>query len=116
MPDGWATTAVTFEVITVQTGEETLVLAGDMEVQCRGAGDTIVDTWSTPVVMDDAAQNGSSAIDTVTSGPITPAGTACGAGDYLIWQYTVDATNTTATMTTNHYLGFKMEYTSDVGD
>ena len=65
--------------------------------------------------MDDAAQIGTSGIDMITSAAITPDGT-CAGGDLLIWQYSVDATGTTATMTTNNYLGLKMEYTSNVGD
>ncbi len=115
MPDGWDAGTVTFEYTTIQTGAETLVVNGDMEVQCRGAGEAVVDTWSSEVAMDDAAQIGSSATDTITSAAITPDGT-CVAGDLLIWQYSVDATGTTATVATNNFIGFKMEYTSNVGD
>ncbi|KKL11500.1 hypothetical protein LCGC14_2545180, partial [marine sediment metagenome] len=85
-------------------------------VQCRGDGEAIVDTWSAEVAMDDAAQVGSSGTDAIqTASAITPDGT-CAAGDLLIWQYSVDATGTTATVATNNFLGFKMEYTSNVGD
>ena len=116
MPDSWDAGTVTFEYTSIQTGAETLVVDGDMEVQCRGEGETIVDTWSSEVAMLDAAQVGSSGTDTIqTASAITPDGT-CAAGDLLIWQYSVDATGTTATVTTNNFIGFKMEYTSNVGD
>jgi hypothetical protein len=116
MPDSWDAGTVTFEYTTIQTGAETLIVHGDMEVQCRGDGETVADTWSAEVAMDDAAQVGSSGIDTIqTASAITPAGT-CAAGDLLCWQYSVDATGTTATVATNNFIGFKMEYTSLVGD
>jgi hypothetical protein len=114
MPDSWDGGTVTFEVAMVQTGTETLNVFGDMEVQCRGDNEAIVDTWSSEVGLD-LTQTGGSAIDNVTSGAITPH-SSCQSGDMLIWQYSVDAGGTDATMATNNYLGFKMEYTSNVGD
>jgi len=114
MPDSWDAGTVTLEIAMVQTGAETLDVHGDVEIQCRGLGEAIADTWSGEVALD-LTQVGGSAVDTATTAPITPAGT-CEAGDMLIWQYSIDATGTDATVATNNIIGVKMEYTSDIGD
>lgn len=115
MPDSWNAGTVTFKVLMVQTGAETSDVDGDMEVQCRGEGEAIADTWSSEVAVD-ITQTGSSKVDIAeTASAITPAGT-CAAGDFLAWQYSVDATGTDATVATNNFIGVQMEYTSLVGD
>ena len=50
-----------------------------------------------------------------TSAAVTADGT-CAAGDTLHWRWTMDATATTSAQATLHIMGFKMEYTSNVGD
>lgn len=115
MPDSWDGGTVTFETTTIQTAANTSALNGDIAAQCRGDGETPSSTWGTEVAIDDAAVTGSNNNDQITSGAVTPAGT-CAAGDTLYWRYQVDATGTTTAVSTLHFLGFKMEYTSNVGD
>ena len=113
MPDSWDAGNVTFELAYIQTAADTSALNGDVTIQCRGAGETVNNTWETEVAMDDAAVTGSNAIDHLTSGNVS--GT-CVAGDTLYWRWQMDATGTTTAVATLHFVGMKMEYTSNVGD
>lgn len=115
MPDGWDGGTVTFEHVYLQTAADTGPLNGDIAAQCRGNGEVPSSTWGTEVAIDDAAVVGSNSNDHTTSAAVTPAGT-CAAGDTLYWRYQLDATGTTTAVATLHTLGFKMEYTSNVGD
>lgn len=115
MPDSWDGGTVTFELEYLQTAADTNALNGDISAQCRGAGEIPSSTWGTEVAIDNAAVSGSNAVDHTTSAAVTPAGT-CAGGDSLWWRYQVDATGTTTAMATLHFLGNKMEYTSNVGD
>ena len=115
MPDGWDAGTVTFELAYVQTAADTNALNGDVTAQCRGAGETVNNTWGTEVAIDDAAVTGSNAVDNTTSAAVTPNGT-CAAGDTLFWRWQMDATGTTTAAATLNLLGMKMEYTSNVGD
>ncbi len=115
MPDSWDGGTVTMTSIYIQTAADTNVLNGDISCQCRGAGETPSSTWGTEVALDDAAVTGSNAEDHLTSAAMTCAGT-CAGGDTLYWRYQMDATGTTTAVATLHYVGWKMEYTSNVGD
>ena len=88
---------------------------GDITCMCRGAGETVNNTWGTEIAIDDAAVTGSNAVDHTTSAAMTCNGT-CAAGDTLFWRYQLDATGTTTAVATLHFVGWKMEYTSQVGD
>lgn len=115
MPDSWDGGTVTAELEYLQTAADTGALNADISMQCRGAGETVSSTWGTEVAIDDAAVTGSNAVDHTTSGAVTPNGT-CAAGDTLYWMVQLDATGTTTAVATLHFLGLKMEYTSNVGD
>lgn len=116
MPDSWtAADTPTFEVSYIQTAADTAVLNLDVQAQCRGATEVPSSTWGTKVAIDDAAVTGSNAIDMTTSAAVTPAGT-CAGGDSLFWSIEVDATGTTTAAATLHFVGVKMEYSSDIGD
>lgn len=115
MPDSWDGGTVTMESEYLQTAADTGVLNGDIACMCRGAGETINNTWGTEVAIDDAAVTGSNGVDHTTSAAMTCDGT-CAAGDTLYWRYQMDATGTTTAVATLHFIGWKMEYTSNVGD
>ena len=115
MPDGWNAGTVTFEVSYIQTAADTNVLNLDIAAQCRNNGTVVNSTYGTKVAIDDAAVVGSSSVDTTTSGAVTANGT-CAAGDFLAWQLEVDATGTTTAVATLHFIGVKMEFTTDIGD
>ena len=115
MPDGWDGGTVTFAQVYVQTAANTSALNGDIAAQCRGNGETPSSTWGTEIAIDDAGVTGSNNNDITVSAAVTPAGT-CAGGDMLYWRYQLDATGTTTAVATLHTLGFKMEYTSNVGD
>lgn len=115
MPDSWDGGTVTLELEYLQTAADTNVLNADVCMQCRGAGETVNSTWGTEVAIDDAAVSGSNIVDHTTSGAVTPNGT-CAAGDTLYWRVQLDATGTTTAVATLHFLGAKVEYTSNVGD
>ena len=115
MPDSWDGGTVTFAQVYIQTAADTNALNGDIAAQCRGNGEVPSSTWGTEVAIDDAAVVGSNSNDITVSGAVTPAGT-CAAGDVLYWRYQLDAAGTTTAVATLHTLGFKMEYTSNVGD
>ena len=115
MPDSWDGGTVTFELEYLQTAADTNVLNADVTMQCRGATETVNSTWGTEVAIDDAALTGSNAVDTTTSAAVTPNGT-CAGGDTLYWRVQIDATGTTTAAATLHFLGAKIEYTSNVGD
>jgi len=113
MPDSWDAGNLVFELAYIQTAADTDALNGDITIQCRGAGETVNNTWESEVAMDDAAVTGSSAVDHLTSGNVT--GT-CVAGDTVYWRFQMDASGTTTGVTTLHFVGMKMEYVSNVGD
>lgn len=115
MPDSWDGGTVTFELEYLQTAADTNALNADVCMQCRGAGETVNSTWGTEVAIDDAGVTGSNVVDHTTSGAVTPNGT-CAAGDTLYWRVQLDATGTTTAVATLHFLGAKIEYTSNVGD
>lgn len=115
MPDSWDAGTVVMESEYVQTAVDTNALNGDIACMCRGAGEAINNTWGAEVSIDDAAVTGSNGVDTTTSAAMTCNG-ACGGGDTLFWRYQIDATGTTTATSTLHFLGWKMEYTSNVGD
>ncbi|MBU1567731.1 MAG: hypothetical protein KJ630_19165 [Proteobacteria bacterium] len=115
MPDSWDGGTVTLELEYLQSAADTGVLNADVAAQCRGAGETVSNTWGTEVALDDAAVTGSNAVDHTTTAAITPAGT-CAGGDSLYWRYQIDATGTTTAVATLHHIGAKVEYTSTVGD
>ena len=115
MPDSWNGGTVTMASEYIQTAADTGVLNGDIACQCRGAGETVNNTWGTEIAIDDAAVTGSSGSDITTSAAITCDGT-CAGGDVLYWRYQMDATGTTTAVATLHFVGWSMEYTSNVGD
>ena len=99
----------------IQTAADTGVLNGDISCMCRGAGETVNSTWGTEVAIDDAAVTGSNANDITVSAAMTCNGT-CAGDDILYWRYQMDATGTTTAVATLHFIDWKMEYTSTVGD
>jgi len=109
MPDGWNGGTVTFEAAYIQDAADTSALNSDIAARCVGAAETPL-SYGTEVAIDDAGVTGTDAIDNTTSGAVTPAGT-CAAGDYLQFQWQLDATGTTTAAATLNILGFKMEYT-----
>lgn len=115
MPDSWDAGTVTFELEYLQTAADTNALNSDITCQCRGATETVNNTWGTEQAIDDAGVTGSNAVDHTTSAAVTCNGT-CAAGDTLYWRWQMDATGTTTAVATLHILGIKMEYTSNVGD
>ena len=115
MPDSWNAGTVTFELAYLQTAADTNVLNMDIAAQCKNNGTAITTTFGTKVGIDDAAVVGSNSIDKTTSGNVTADGT-CAAGDFLMWELEVDATGTTTAVATLHFIGVKMEYTSNIGD
>ncbi|MCK9520880.1 MAG: hypothetical protein WC057_09905 [Dehalococcoidales bacterium] len=115
MPDGWDAGTVTFELEYLQTAADTGPLHSDIACMCRGAGETVNNTWGTEVAIDDAAVSGSNKVDQTTSAAATCNGT-CAAGDMLFWRWQMDATGTTTAVATLHILGLKMEYTKAIGD
>lgn len=115
MPDSWDGGTVTMEVQYVQTAADTSALNGDIAFMCKGSGETIDGTYGTEVALDNATLTGSNAIDHTISAAATPAGT-CAGGDTLLWRYQIDATGTTTAVASLHFLEWKMEYTSNVGD
>lgn len=114
MPDSWDAGNLTMELVYVQTAANTGALEWDIYAQCRGAAETVNNTWETAVNVIDAATTGSNAVDHTTSGNVTCASDA--AGDTLFWKIEIDAAGTAATMASMNFLGVKMEYTSNVGD
>jgi len=114
MPDGWDAGNLTFELAYIQTAANTAALEWDIYVQCRGAAETVNNTWETAVNVIDAGVTGSNGIDHTTSGNVTCASDA--AGDELYWKIEIDASGTGTAMATVHFTGVKMEYTSNVGD
>ena len=115
MPDSWDGGTVTMESEYIQTAADTNALNGDIACMCRGAGETVNNTWGSEVAIDDAAVSGSNIVDHTTSAAMTCNGT-CAGGDTLYWRYQMDATGTTTAVATLHFVGWKMEYTSNVGD
>jgi len=117
MPDSWDLGTVTFELIYLQTASDTSALEWDIDVQARGAAETVNNTFGTPVNVIDAGVTGSNAVDNTTSGTVTAdCTTSCVGGDTLFWRIELDASGTTTAVATLHFLGVKMEYTSNVGD
>lgn len=115
MPDSWDGGTVTLELEYVQTAADTSALNADVAMMCRGATETINSTWGSEVAIDDAAVTGSNGVDHTTSAAVTPNGT-CAGGDTLYWRIQLDATGTTTAVATLHFLGAKVEYTSNIGD
>ena len=115
MPDGWDAGTVAFTLEYIQTAADTSALNADVKAMCRGAGETVNSTFGSEVAIDDAAVTGSNAIDQTDSAAVTANGT-CAAGDSLFWRIELDATGTTTAVATLHFVGVKMEYTSNVGD
>ena len=105
----------TFELEYLQTAADTNALNSDVTAMCRGATETVNNTWGTEQAIDDAGVTGSNAVDHTTSAAVTPNGT-CAGGDTLFWRWQLDATGTTTAVATLHMMGMKMEYTSNVGD
>jgi len=110
MPDGWDGGTVTFELEYLQSAADTNVLNSDVAAMCRGAGETINNTWGTEIAIDDAAVSGSNIVDHTTSAAVTANGT-CAAGDTLFWRIQLDATGTTTAVATLHLMGVKATYT-----
>lgn len=115
MPDGWDAGTVTLELEYLQTAADTNVLNSDIACACRGAGETVNNTWGTEIAIDDAAVTGSNGVDTTTSAAVTCNGT-CAAGDSLWFRWQMDAAGTTTAVATLHILGVKMEYTVNAND
>lgn len=115
MPDSWtAASTVTFDLSYIQTAADTGVMNADVAAQCRNATTTVNSIFGTAIAIDDAAVTGSNAIDQTTSAAVTPDGT-CAGGDILFWTVTTAIEGTSAAATL-HFVGVKMEYTSDIGD
>lgn len=113
MPDGWNAGTVTFQLSYIQTAADTGSMKSDIECQARGAAETVNNTWSAEIAIDDAAVTGSNALDTTTSAAVTcDCTTSCQGGDILYWRWSVDATGTPTTdYSTLNIIGMKMEYT-----
>jgi hypothetical protein len=109
MPDAYDGGTVTLMGSFIQTAADTANMNSDVAMACRGDGLTINNTWGTEVAMD-TAMTGSNAIDTVTTGAITPNGTCTGGGKLLQFRWQLDATGTTTAVATLHVVGFKLEY------
>ena len=114
MPDGWNAGTVTFEMEYIQSAADTADFLGDIKAMCRGATETVNNTWGDTVAMDDAGVTGSNAVDHLTSGAVTANGT-CAAGDTLYWKWTWSDDSDTAPATLN-ITGMKMEFTKTLGD
>jgi hypothetical protein len=110
MPDSWNGGTFTVELEYLQTAADTSAMNSDVAGQCRGAGETVNNTWGTEIAIDDAAVSGSNIVDHATSAAITADGT-CAAGDTLFIRWQLDATGTTTAVATLHILGMKVEYT-----
>jgi len=113
MPDSWDAGNLVFELAYIQTAADTGPLQGDITIQCRGAGETVNNTWESEVAMDDAGVTGSNAVDHLTSGNVS--GT-CVAGDTVYWRWQMDAAGTTTAVATLNFVGMKAEWVSNVGD
>lgn len=113
--DSWDAGTITFELEYLQTAADTNALNSDIACECRGAGETVDNTWGTEQAIDDAGVTGSNAVDHTTSAAVTCNGT-CAAGDTIYWRLQIDATGTTTAVATLHILGMKAEYTSNFGD
>jgi hypothetical protein len=111
MPDSWDGGTVTVMGSFIQTAADTSNMNADIALACRADGTTINNTWGTEVAMD-TAMTGSSAIDTITTGAVTPNGTCTGAGTLLQGRWQLDATGTTTAVATLHLVGFKIEYST----
>jgi len=115
LPDGYtAASTFTFELEYIQTAADTADFNSTVQVQCRGATDTVNNTWGTPVAIADAGVTGSNAVDHTTSGAVTGNG-PCAAGDTLYWKWIWNADSDTAPATLN-IMGMKMEFTKTIGD
>jgi len=113
MPDGWDAGTVTFELSYIQDAADTAIMNADVAARCAGATETPA-AYGTEVAIDDAAVTGTDAMDNTTSAAVTAGGT-CAAGDFLQWQIQV-AVETTTAVASLHFVGVKMEYTTDIGD
>ncbi len=109
MPDSYDGAPVTLQGSFIQTAADTSNLNSDVAMACRGDGVEINNTWGTEVAMD-TAMTGTNAIDTVTTGDITPNGTCTGGGKLLQFRWQMDAGGTTTAATTLHVVGFKLLY------
>ncbi len=107
-PQNWDASSLLFAQVIVQTAADTNAINGDISAQCRGAGETVSNTWGTSDAMDTSV-TGSNKNDKVFSGGVVPAGT-CAAGDMVYFKYVLDATGTTTAMGTLHVLGFNVFY------
>lgn len=122
---------VTFEVTArVLTDNAGATAHGYMEIQCVAADSTVGSTWSSGTDLDVTQVVGDVADDILqdTSGAVDLAQGAnpdCVGGDTMFWRYkvcdtdTVPSTGCTSSAgaeNDHHYVGFKMEYTTDIGD
>jgi hypothetical protein len=114
LPDGWDAGNLVFELAYIQTAADTSSLEWDIYVQCRGATETVNNTWESAVNVIDAAVTGSSALDTTNSGNVTCASDA--GGDMLFWKIEIDAAGTGTAMATLNIMGVKVEYVWNPAD
>ncbi len=117
MPDSFKSgTTIVIGVSETQSATDFGNLNADVAAMCVSNGGTIGSTWGTEIALDaPTGVGGDLIVDSYTSAAVTPSGT-CGPGAMLFWRYQVDAAGTDAAMATVHFLGFKLEYTSNVGD
>jgi hypothetical protein len=122
MPDSWVVASdLTFEIAYIQTAADTAALDAELAIQCRGATETVNNTWGTEIAMDDDAVTGSNAVDHQATASAVDSNSGagaddCTAGDQLWWRWQMDATGTTTAVATLNIISMKMEYTSSVGD
>lgn len=119
MPDSWDTTSTITLTLTGFSGNalDSGDIVGTWTASCRGVGETVDNTWATPVTFSTTSGlNGTQyAIDPVNGSAITPNG-GCAAGDMLFWKVTLTAATTTAVMTDWRFMEARLEYVSNVGD
>jgi len=102
------------ELSVLQTAADTNALNSDIEIQCKGQGQTVSSTWpSGTAALDITNVGGSNKMDYVTSASLKTYG---GPGQTCFWRLSIDAGGTTTAMATLHILGMKMEFRKLIGD
>jgi hypothetical protein len=99
-----ASATLTFTLAVRTIGTTSTVFDGDVSMSCRGADDTINNTWGTGVACNITTGTSANLIKECTASAITPNGT-CAAGDWIFWRYVIDNANNTATASTAKVLG-----------
>lgn len=115
MPDSWDGGQVRALVAgTTSEAADSGLVWGFFDAICAGDGETISGSWGTAGAHSMAV--GGQWSQQLSNGPlVTPAGT-CAGGDILYWRWRVDDAQTDAVMASWRFTGFKIEFTTNVGD